>query len=216
MQKVVVRLERRTTSPTSPQPYSHMTTQYTNVLVISSRGKGIPYGGSGVREDGGRNYGFQVLKNNPAAIDDLPEANENTPLRMVLEAVNSPDTDLFSVGCLSAPIQAESKFRRTGYVEFAINDSTAVADAAKLFPIFFHFDRLLKQQSSTLQIWFFWELAPATFVDAGIEGFTCAVTINTGMFATQDEADDAWAQGLALLAALLGSVRAPRDGRPIY
>jgi hypothetical protein len=113
------------------------------------------------------------------------------------------------VGCLSAPVSNDRGFRRTGYVEFALNDQVAVQDAARYFPAFFHFDRLWHEQGKELPVMFNWEIEGAAFLECNTDGFTCSVSINTDYFESQPEADASWGQALALLSMLLSSI--PRD-----
>jgi hypothetical protein len=181
---------------------------YLNHLSISHKIKGIPYGGSEVkREDGEANHGFKPLKRNPFLIEKIPEALLDEALRNLLVEINCPDTSLFSVGCSSSDISDEKGFRVSGYIEFAVNSKEAVSDARVYFPMFFHFDRLLYENKFSDQIKFDWEIMSAYFIDSNVDGFTCAVFVNTFYFQTKDEAKYFWKKAMDLLAQFLFSVR---------
>lgn len=186
-----------------------------NYLVIQNRAKGIPYGAY-ERDDGSRNNGFVPLKANPAAIASLSECQEDPPLRILLESANGADTAVFTVGCASGIVADEKGFRRSGYVEFALNDREAVGRAVNYFPAFFNFDQLWKAQGARFRMQFEWELQPATFLDCGARGFTCAVTLNTDYYASLDEADECWSFALELLSQLLESIAPKPDAIAIY
>lgn len=186
-----------------------------NGLTIDQSGKGIPYGGTGEpREDGHANHGFKNLKGEPGKLDEIPELKEDGALRDLIKAINEPETGLFSVGCLSAPVDDGRGHRVTGYVEFAINSDILAADARHYFPIFFHFDKALSE-SSLENVNFHWELMGANFHEANVVGFTLSVTINTGYFETADKARTAWDEALALLTQYLSGF-GPGPGQPIY
>ena len=51
-------------------------------LTIGFQGKGIPYGGFGhIREDGGANHGFKLLKGQPRRLDEIPELKQDAAMR---------------------------------------------------------------------------------------------------------------------------------------
>ena len=186
-----------------------------NYLTILHSGKGIPYAPN-THDDGERNYGFRRLKGRLDAIEDIPEAREDGSLRRLLLAANHATTAVFTAGCLSMPISSEKGFRRTGYVEFVLNDTKAVASAANYFPPFFNFSRLWHQQQGDLNAHLAWEIQPAFFEDLGLSGFTCAVVVNTDFHPSQEIADECWAGCLELLGTLFTSIRLRREGQPIY
>lgn len=186
-----------------------------NYLLISDRGKAIPYPPA-ERPDGQKNHGFRSLKGRPEAVADIPECAESAALRSLLLEVNDAKTGVFTVGCLCAPVEEEQGFRRTGYVEFALNSHAGVADAQNYFPCFFWFDRLWKQEAQGSSNQHHWELKPAGFLDAGVSGFSCAVTINTGWYPSQVAADESWDHSINLLARLLREVPPATDSALIY
>ncbi|ASF48382.1 hypothetical protein [Methylovulum psychrotolerans] len=184
-----------------------ITQAYINQLSFNYKYKGIPYGGFGeVRDDGDANYGFKDLKGNNALISDLPELKRDSSLMSLVRAINTHQTGLFSVGCVSDDIEDERGFRNAGYVEISINSISAITDARNYFLLFFHFDRLLNSNGFSVKVHFNWELQPATFIESNAAGFTCAIFINTHYSKTKLEAEIAWNESLSILAFFLGSI----------
>ncbi|WP_140727991.1 hypothetical protein [Pseudomonas sp. Hp2] len=183
-------------------------TKYLNHLSIKHRGKPIPYGGDGVlRDDGDANYGFRYVKGDEAALRAIPELTRDPALLDLVLAVNAKETGLFSVGCVSGPVDDERGHRDSGYIEFAINSKSAISDATSYFPLFFHFDRFLYEAKFSAPVSFNWELEGATFLECGsASGFTCAIIINTDYSATREEATHIWSESLGALAYFLQSV----------
>ncbi len=109
-------------------------TRHSNYLSIRHRAKPIPYGGDGVlREDGDANYGFKYVKGDEAALRAIPELAKDSALLDLALAINSHQTGLFSVGCVSGPIDDDQGHRDSGYIEFAINSKSAIADQRTTF-----------------------------------------------------------------------------------
>jgi hypothetical protein len=189
------------------------TAKYANYLSISQRGKGIPYGGTGVlRDDGDTNYGFKYLKGNEPGLRQVPELVKDAALLRLALAINHSETGLFSVGCVSGQSQDHNGFRGCGYMEFAINSHSAIADAMNYFPLFFHFDRFLHESKFSIPTRFEWELQGATFTECGpSSGFTCSVFVNTPYSHSKEEADHAWSQSLEGLGYYLKSVPPERN-----
>lgn len=184
-----------------------MQTSYTNQLSLNHKHKGVPYGGLGeVREDGDANYGFKDIKGNIALLLEIPELKRDQALLSLVQAINAPSTDLFSVGCVSGPVDDENGFRYSGYVEFSINSAPAIADAKNYFLIFFHFDRLLNENAFLGKVAYNWELQPVTFIDAKASGLTCSVFVNTHYSKTKSDAEAAWSEALGILDYYLGSI----------
>lgn len=181
--------------------------RYESRLSIGHRGKGVPYGRVERRSDGDTNYGFVDLKGHPELFESVPELSRDPHLMELARVINSPETDLFSIGCTSGDVSDSHGHRRTGYVEFAFNSIGLVSDASSYFPAFFHFDQLLFATESDAQIRYDWELEPASFIETGTDGFTCTVVVNTNYTSTAESATVHWAEALQLLSMLLGSVR---------
>lgn len=186
---------------------------YTNYLSIRHRGKPIPYGGNGVlRDDGEANHGFKYVKGDDAALRAIPELTKDPALLELALAINAPQTGLFSIGCVSGAVDDERGHRDCGYIEFAINSKSAIADAQSYFPIFFHFDRFLNDARFSAPAHFNWELEGATFMESDdSSGFTCAIFINTGYSQTREEATHIWSESLGALANFLKNVPAEQS-----
>jgi hypothetical protein len=187
-----------------------MQTSYTNQLSMNHKYKGIPYGGWGeIREDGDANYGFKDIKGNNALLLEIPELKRDRALMSLVQAINASSTGLFSIGCVSGAVEDQYGFRNSGYVEFSINSVSAIADAGNYFPLFFHFDRMLRENSFSGKVAYNWELQPATFIDAKASGFTCSIIVNTHYSQTKSDAEVAWTEALGILGYYLGSI--PRE-----
>ena len=178
--------------------------RYNNFLTIQHRGKCIPYGGVGeVREDGDANYGFKDLKSHPEAHNEVPELQRDPAMDRLVRASNGSATGLFSVGCVSGTEEDEGGYRGRGYVEFALNSVSLIANAASYFPLFYWFDQFLHENEYAGDAHFNWELEGATFMDReNIEGFTCTIILNTPIFKTRDDVREAWVQALEYLGVL--------------
>lgn len=185
---------------------------YQNFLSIEWKHKGVPYGGQGeVRPDGDANYGFKDIKGNSSLLLEIPELQRDAALMELVRAINQSSTGLFSVGCVSADVSDKQGHRCTGYVEFAINSVSEISDARNYFPLFFHFDRILRESKFPYQVNFNWELQPVTFIDAKASGFTCSIFINTHYSTDQEEARGAWRGVLDVLAGYLASFPCTHD-----
>lgn len=180
---------------------------YSNQLSLNHKHKGVPYGGSGeIREDGDANYGFKDIKGNSALLLEIPELKRDRCLMSLVQGINAPHTGLFSVGCVSGPIEDEYGYRHSGYVEFSVNSASTITDARNYFPLFFHFDRMLHEREFSGKVALDWELQPVTFIDAKATGFTCSVTVNTHYSKTKVEAEAAWVEALDILEHFLGGI----------
>lgn len=186
---------------------------FVNYLSICQHGKVIPYGGLGdVRDDGDANYGFRFAKGKPDVLDWIPELQRDQALDQLVRAINGIDTGLFTVGCVTGKHESDQGIRYSGYVEFAFNSRSAIQDAARYFPIFFHFCRFLHETAFDVAVQYNWELQGATFLEANdVDGFTCSVVINTSFLPDPTAAWQAWELSLQVLAVFLASVPAQGD-----
>lgn len=181
-----------------------------NSLSIRFDGKGIPYGGIGEpRADGGANFGFKNLAGHPELVDTIPELATDPALRSLVAAINNPKSGLFSVGCASGDVKEREGFRRSGYIEFAVNSRQFIAGAQNYFPLFFHFSKQLFEQKFAQPAQYHWELQPAAFFEAKAEGFTCTIFINTHFFPAGDAASQCWELVLKRLEVFLGALGTP-------
>jgi hypothetical protein len=188
-------------------------------LTISHRGKGIPYGGyhdGEINEDGTpKNRGFKNLKGRPDRLQEVPELEDTSGLYELVELINRPENGLVSIGCAGWDMSDANGHRWGGYVEFAINSAELVQDAQSYFPIFFHFDRMLHESAFDETVNYHWELEPAHFSPANVEGFTCAVHVYTPPAASVAEAKGAWQAALGPLTSFLRGFSS-RGGTPLF
>lgn len=182
--------------------------RHSNYLSIRHRGKAIPYGGDGVlREDGHANHGFRYVKGDDSALRSIPELSDDPDLLELALAINAPQTGLFSIGCVSGQEHDDRGYRHHGYMEFAINSRSAIADAKNYFPIFFRFDRFLNDAGFSAPTAFNWDLEDATFSECDDStGFTCSIFINTDYSQTRTSATHIWSESLGALGYFLQSV----------
>ncbi len=184
-----------------------MPTGYRNYLSLKHEHKTIPYGGSGgVREDGDANYGFKDIKGDNRLLNTIPELERDPALMTLIRAINTPQTGIFSIGCVSDSYEDKHRFRHSGYVEFSFNSVAHIADAGHYFPLFFNFERLLNDKDFVVKVEFNWALQPATFIDKGVSGYTCTIFLNTYFSETKLAAEKAWKEALDVLGQYLSGI----------
>lgn len=184
-----------------------MRTGYRNYLSLNHEHKTIPYGGTGdKREDGDANYGFKDVKGDNTLISSIPELQRDAALMALVRAINAPQTGIFSIGCVSYGIEEKSHFRHSGYIEFALNSASLIADAGNYFPLFFEFERLLDESGFSHRVEFNWELYFSSFIDKGVSGYTCRINLNTYFSETRQAAQQAWEDMLEVLGTYLGGI----------
>jgi hypothetical protein len=137
----------------------------------------------------------------------VPELAEDAELLRLVRILNEPETIFFTVGSTSGDVHDERGYRRAGYVDFALNSREHVAKASSYFPLFFEFDRYLATRASTCQVAYDWELMEASFLDIGIEGFTCTVFVNTYYVPTRAQARKFWVDSIGFLSTFLSRYR---------
>jgi len=179
---------------------ANMPTGYRNYLSLNHEHRTIPYGGSGeVREDGDANYGFKDLKGDNTLHLEIPELKRDSALMTLVQAINAPQTGIFSIGCVSDGVEDKHRFRHSGYIEFCFNSASTIADAGHYFPLFFDFERLLDDKDFAVRVEFNWQLQSSTFTEKGISGYTCRIIMNTYYAETKLAAQEAWQETLAAL-----------------
>ncbi|MBI1196246.1 MAG: hypothetical protein GC203_00110 [Phenylobacterium sp.] len=190
--------------------------RYGNFLSIGHRGKGVPYASDpSARADGGANHGFRNLKGDPSGLSQVPELVEDAPLRALVAAINRPQTGLFTIGCVSGRVAVDGRHRIRGYVEFAVNSGVFIEKASNYFPIFFQFERRLNAVGYQDPVQFRWELEGATFLEAGVSGFSMVVYIDTPACDAAEDAQMFWARALDVLGRFLSAIPI-QPGQPIY
>ncbi|MEM9163150.1 MAG: hypothetical protein AAGC54_08780 [Cyanobacteria bacterium P01_F01_bin.4] len=183
---------------------------YLNVLSLSPYGKAIPYTGSGIpREDGHANYGFKNLKVKPEFIDTLPELVSDGALKSLVRALNAEDSSFFSVGCFSAPSETDQGHRYKGYIDFSWNCKKCVQDAINYFSLFFHFEHFLRTHRFSQPVKLDWVVEQAQFLDADVDGFCCAIFINTSTIQSMEQAYVSWQVSLQMVESFLGAIQRP-------
>jgi hypothetical protein len=189
---------------------------YSVGLTISHNGKGIPYFGHGEpREDGTANHGFKNLKGNPHLLAEVPELADDPALYELVEGINKLDTGLASIGCAAWLFSDDNGHRWSGYVEFAINTAEAIEDARNYFPLFFKFDKMLHGSSFAEEVGYNWQLEPANFSPANVDGFTCTIWIYPNYQPSPEQAKEAWQRALHPLIPFLSSYPM-QEGQPLF
>jgi hypothetical protein len=179
--------------------------QVSNYLTIRLDGKAVPYGGMAEpRPDGSQNFGFMNVKGNSTAAAAIPELAGDAALKSLVLAISDARCGLFSVGCLSGDVTESDGHRVTGYLEFAVNSKAKVTDASNYFPLFFKFHILLRDNQFNEPVVLHWELRPAAFHELDVNGFTCAITINTHFLPSAESALRCWNETLGVLEVYLG------------
>lgn len=175
-----------------------------NFLTISDAFKHIPYTQAD-RPDGGHCYAFAALKGASAErIGAVAEVADCEALRSAIVRINERSTPFFTIGCEKDSAAEDGGWRAGGYIEFAFNYSDIVLDAANYFPLFFHFDRAMKERDLPVAIQFQWDLTPSKFLDAsGVVGYTAVVWVRSGLAPTRELVVDTWTAAVDALARFL-------------
>ncbi len=184
-----------------------------NILYIDALGKTIPYQNSARKKNSGAD--FVNLKANPAATESILETVGQPELQSALKAINKAETGVFSVGCQVENIVDKAKHQTTGYLEFAINDQSLVADSTSYYSLFFQFQNRLAQSAFPHVVQFDWVIMPALFTEVSLQGFTCSVKINTAFCATARQAQTSASAAFSLLGVYLANIE-QSTGNRIY
>ncbi len=159
------------------------------------------------RPNGDRCHAFAALKGvSRERISAVAEVVDSEPLRSALVLINERGTPFFTIGCEKDITEEDAGWRMGGYIEFAFNYPELARDAASYFPVYFHFDRVLKEQDLSVPVQFQWELARAKFLDAsGAVGYTAIVWVRTGNAPSRDELLEVWAAAVDVFAHFLAT-----------
>ncbi|MEM9089705.1 MAG: hypothetical protein AAGC93_13275 [Cyanobacteria bacterium P01_F01_bin.53] len=189
---------------------------YHNELSLSSQPKVIPYAADRLIQDvDSGNYGFKNLKIKPALIETIPELAEDTVLKTLVKSINKGATCFFTIGCSSELFATETGCYRQGYLEFAWNCTGCIQDAINYFALYFHFERSLREKGFNQPVQFKWIIQEATFSDAEVNGFSCAIHLKTRSLSSPEQANQAWQLSLRMIEAYIGTVDTLRS-MPIY
>ncbi|MEL6354592.1 MAG: hypothetical protein AAFR58_23000 [Cyanobacteria bacterium J06627_28] len=197
---------------------------YRNDLSLSPTAKVIPYAGDRIGTTAQQrpsvvnaptNYGFRNLKIKPSLIDTVPELSGDSSLKALVSAINRPETCFFTVGCHSQLMMTDEGNYRQGYLEFAWNCQGCVQDAINYFALYFHFNKFLRVRSFNQPIAFKWIIQEASFSDAEIDGFSCAIQMQTRSLSSVEQAEMTWQFSLRMIGAYFNTVFTEAD-KPIY
>ncbi len=184
-------------------------------LSVKESLKGIPYGRA-ERPDS-TNHGFKMLRGTPNASALIPEAADCDALRRAIDELNAANSPFLTVGCEKMCAKSERGWWMNGYLEFALNSRNAVGDAQNYFPLFFHFTCWMWQQQQTLPVSYVFELEPAHFIDANVDGFTVSVWVSLmSHFGSEGVARESWGAALNTLVTFLTKANLPLATDPLY
>ncbi|MEO1396383.1 MAG: hypothetical protein AAFV90_26115 [Cyanobacteria bacterium J06634_5] len=199
---------------------------YCNDLTLSPYARAIPYAADRLAIDAQQtgtlqtssqqvNYGFKNLKIKPSLIETIPELADDASLKALVKAINQSNTCFFTVGCFSERSQTEQGHRRRGYLSFAWNCAGCVQDAINYFALYFHFEKSLRENGFNQPVQFKWIIQESAFSDAKIDGFACAVHLETRALSSPEQADLVWQISLRMIGAYLETVKT-LTSTPIY
>jgi len=189
-------------------------TQIQVMLTINQKSKSIPY--PAASHPNSQNYGFHVLKGKLNKCEKVQEASDNASIINILKILNRNESPFFSVGCEKSYNHDREGYWVKGYVEFAFNYENLVSDAARYFPLFFHFSKYIHEFISRNNVQFWWDLQPANFEKVPCMGFSACIWITTGLFPTALQAKEVWEQSVDMLSAYLEPLGKPEKMKPIY
>lgn len=198
---------------------------YCNDLTLSPCARVIPYPADrqlntsnqpvSQRIDPSINYGFKNLKIKPSLIETIPELAEDLSLKSLVQSLNKGESSFFTVGCASQLIRIEGKHRREGYLAFAWNCAGCIQDAVNYFALYFHFEKSLREQNFNQPVRFKWIVQESAFLDAKLDGFSCAIHIETRSLSSPEQANQAWQFSLRMLESYFAKVFAA-SSTPLY
>jgi hypothetical protein len=141
-------------------------------LTISAQPLGIPYHRE-ASEPGSASY--IDLRSEPHRLAEIPEVQERDCFRRLLVRLNSPDSQLMSLGCgafIYPPEQASKPFWSAyAYVGYCFADLAKNEDAKAYFPQFFHFTQHYRARTEQRTSVFF-DLRPTGFRTQNAQGFS--------------------------------------------
>jgi hypothetical protein len=184
-----------------------MQSSYINLLSLSPCTKEIPYLGTGIaREDGQLNHGFKNLVAYPELINAIPELSSDRAMKSLVHSLNTRASRFFTTGCFSRTIAEKFGYRHHGYLEFSWNCQVCIRDAINYFSLFFHFEQFLHNHQFDQKVKFQWSIQQTKFTDVNLNGFCCAIFIDTDYCTSSDIAYDTWKVSLTVLESFLNSV----------
>jgi hypothetical protein len=176
-------------------------------LTVEDRTKDIPYPAESHQDS--QNFGFKPLKGKPEKVAKIQEAKGFPGIIAALESINEYESPFFSIGCEKyiGPEQFGGFYAR-GYIEFAFNYTKMVsfAQAADLFRLFSEFSSQRGVPASTT---YNFDLQPAHFRKAMVDGYSCCVWIRTGGHPDYDRAQNAYNEAALFLGDFIDGMGAP-------
>ncbi|MEM6452927.1 MAG: hypothetical protein AAF703_21745 [Cyanobacteria bacterium P01_D01_bin.105] len=194
---------------------------YSNELTLSPRAKVIPYASDRLIDSRDKsvkqsaNYGFRNLKIKPSLIETIPELESDGSLKALVQEINKKETCFFTVGCSSVRVQTDEGHQHRGYLELAWNCTGCIQDAINYFALYFHFEQSLRKKSFNQPVQIKWVIQEASFSDVDINGFSCAVHIETRPLSSPEQAHQVWQLSLRMIQAYLETVITMKS-TPIY
>lgn len=147
-------------------------------LTISDTALGVPYFRS---PDDPHSVSYINLKLTPEKIDEVPETKKWPVLRDLLIAINSPQSQLMSVGCgvfIYPPSAEREPWTAFAYVGYGLSNFETASDARVYFPQFFHFSQHNRARKDTGANVFF-ELRQTSFYDLKTNCYTLDFIVRT-------------------------------------
>ena len=161
------------------------------------------------------NYGFKNLKIKPSLINTIPELTDDVSLKSLVQSMNKPESSLFTVGCSSKVTQADGKHCHKGYLAFAWNCAGCIQDAINYFALYFHFEKSLREQGFNQPVQFKWIVQESAFLDAKLDGFVCAIQVETRSLSSAEQANQTWQFSLKMLESYFAKVFT-ESSTPLY
>ncbi len=178
-------------------------------LTVECRRKDIPYPAETHKHS--QNYGFKSLKGKPEKAEKIQEAIGFPGIIHALKAINASDSPFFSIGCEKyiGPHEFGGYYAR-GYIEFSFNYSRMVSfpQAADLFRTFSGY---CDERGLPDGVTYNFDLQPAHFVRAKIDGYSCCVWIMTSGHASYEEAVSAFNHASQFFGEFIAAFGPPED-----
>jgi hypothetical protein len=178
-------------------------------MTVENRKKDIPYPAETRRD--GQNFGFKSLKGKSGKTEGIQEAKGFPGIISVLLAINDVGSPFFSIGCEKyiGPEKFGGFYAR-GYIEFAFNYRKMVSfqQAADLFHDFSVFCSQKEIPEGTN---YNFDLQPAYFTRAKVDGYSCCVWTKTVGHANHAEAERAYNDAVQFLGEFITRIGPPSN-----
>jgi hypothetical protein len=185
-------------------------------LTIETRSKAIPYPAASNADS--QNFGFKPLKGKPDKIAKIQEAKGMPGIVKLLQALNAKDSPFFSVGCEKyIGDYHDGLFYVRGYVEFAFNYGPLLRDI-QYMSLFKGFTDYVAKNPLSKGWSVNWDLQPAHFTSAKIDGYSCCLWLHVRSYLTHHEAVTNYNQLAEYQVGFFDSIGVPNkvELKPIY